>query len=312
MSLRPLEPMLATSAVVLPAGQEWSYEVKWDGYRALAAINGRSVTIRSRRLTDLTKAYPTVVAALSTIEADSVVIDGEIVALDASGRPSFQALQNTRSANVAFFAFDLLLFNGRDLTSFPLEHRRAELSKLVKHTRVRFSEDLPGTPAHIEQAVRELGLEGVVAKRRGSKYVGGTRSKNWIKVRFNRRQEFVVGGYRPVDRDFDALLVGYYEGRKLLFAAKVRAGFKPAVRSALLRQLGSPTDRCPFADLPREGRGRFSEGISAEDMAELRWVRPRVVVEVAFVEWTDSGLLRHPKFMGVRPDKRSNDVRRDT
>ena len=115
----------------------------------------------------------------------------------------------------------------------------------------------------------------------------------------------MVGGYRPIDHDFDALLVGNYERRKLLFAAKVRSGFRPATRADILKRIGPPTERCPFADLPREGRGRFSEGITAEDMAELRWVKPRVVVEVAFVEWTDSGLLRHPSFVAVRDDKRS-------
>ena len=278
------------------------------GQRRLAEL--AILTIRSRRLNNLTKTYPSVVAAVSTIKAESALIDGEIVALDAGGRPSFQALQNARKANVAFFAFDLLELNGRDLTPLPLKERRSQLGKLVNDTQVLYSGDLPGTAAQIEQAVRDLGLEGVVAKRRGSKYVPGVRSAHWIKVRFNRRQEFVVGGYRPIDHDFDALLVGYYDGRRLLFAAKVRAGFRPATRADIFKRVGPPIERCPFADLPREGRGRFSEGISAEDMAELRWVKPRVVVEVAFVEWTDSGLLRHPTYVGVREDKRAGEVPR--
>ena len=309
MNVKP--PMLATPSVTLPQGPDWSYEIKFDGYRALAIISRGSVTIRSRRLNNLTHTYPTVVRALSALRVGSAILDGEIVAVDGSGRPSFQALQNTRTAAIVFYAFDLLELNGHDLTSLPLEARRRELAPLVKDSAVLFSESLAGTPAEIETAVRSLGLEGVVAKRRGSKYVGGTRTPHWIKVRFNRRQEFVVGGYRPIDGDFDALLVGYYQASKLLFAAKVRAGFTPAVRAELLQRLGARVARCPFDDVPRESRGRFSEGVSAEDMAGLRWVRPKVVVEIAFVEWTDSGLLRHPSFVALRTDKSPRDVRRE-
>ena len=302
--------MLATAATALPAGPEWSYEVKFDGYRALAFIERGTVTIRSRRLNNLTNSYPSLVRVLTNVRAESAVIDGEIVALDPSGRPNFQALQNSRTATLAFYAFDLLSWNGRDLTVLPLEHRRAQLAELVKGTPVLFSETLPGTATQVEKAVRALGLEGVIAKRRGSKYAPGIRSAQWLKVRFSRRQEFVVGGYRPIGRDFDALLVGYYDGERLCFAAKVRAGFTPSVRSDLMRRLGRPATRCPFGDLPREGRGRFSEGISAEDMHEFQWVRPRLLVEVAFVEWTESGLLRHPTFVAVRTDKRPTDVHR--
>ena len=302
--------MLATAATVLPTGPDWSYEVKFDGYRALAFIECGTVTIRSRRLNNLTKSYPALVTVLSNIRADSAIIDGEIVALDPSGRPNFQALQNSRRATLAFYAFDLLSWNGRDLTVLPLERRRAQLAELVKGTQVLFSETLPGTANQVENAVRALGLEGVIAKRRGSKYAPGLRSAQWLKVRFSRRQEFVVGGYRPIGRDFDALLVGYYDGARLCFAAKVRAGFTASVRSDLVRRLGRPVTRCPFDDLPRDGRGRFSEGIGAEDMREFHWVRPRLLVEVAFVEWTESGLLRHPKFVAVRTDKKPTDVHR--
>ena len=311
MALRAVAPMLATAAAALPAGPGWSYELKFDGYRALAFLEGGVITLRSRRLNNLTKTYPSVVAALSKLKTESAILDGEIVAVDASGRPNFQALQNARTATIVFFAFDLLHLNGRDLTRLALEERRRELAGLVAGTRVLLSEPLPGVPSAIEKAVRGYGLEGVVAKRLGSHYVSGVRSQHWLKVRFSRRQEFVVGGYRPIDHDFDALLVGYYEEGKLRFAAKVRAGFRPGSRADVMRRLGRPVARCPFADLPRESSGRFSEGISAEDMAEMRWVKPRVVVEVAFVEWTDSGLLRHPSFVAVRDDKRAADVLRE-
>jgi bifunctional non-homologous end joining protein LigD len=303
--------MLASPAAALPSGPEWSYEVKLDGYRALAILDAGRVTLRSRNLRNLTATYPAVVTGLGQLRASSAVLDGEIVALDDRGTPSFQALQHGRTARIVYYAFDLLHLDGRDLTAWPLSRRRDALSTLIAGTPVLLSEELPGTPARIEQAVRELGLEGVVAKRRDSPYIPGARSAAWIKVRFNRRQEFVVGGYRPSGRTFDSILVGYYDQKQqLCFVAKVRAGFRPVSRTALFAAL-HPMARCPFANLPQQGRGRWGEGIGPEDMTELRWVRPALVVEVAFVEWTDAGMLRHPAFVGIRTDKAPSDVRRE-
>ena len=142
--------------------------------------------------------------------------------------------------------------------------------------------------------------------------VSGKRSRSWVTVKFNRRQEFVVGGYKPNASGFESLLVGYYEGRKLMFASKVRAGLTPHTRADLfptLKVLVQP--KCPFANLPSSKTGHWDEGISAEDMTTLRWVKPQIVVEVSFVEWTRDGLLRHPQFIGVRVDKSLREVRRD-
>ena len=140
----------------------------------------------------------------------------------------------------------------------------------------------------------------------------GRRSPSWIKVRFNRRQEFVIGGCKPAPVAFDSILVGYYEGRQLMYAAKVRAGFKGYARSEVhSRVTQDVVSRCPFANLPNSGTGRWGEGISAEDMTRLVWVRPKVVVEVEFVEWTRDGLLRHPQFVALRDDKPAGDVRRE-
>lgn len=173
------------------------------------------------------------------------------------------------------------------------------------------SEPLPGTPKQIVKAIQGLKLEGILAKRRGSIYRPGKRSDDWVKVRFGNRQEFVVGGYRGSGDTFDALIVGYYEKRQLLFAAKLRAGFTPAVRRALLELLRPlAVDHCPFADLPVTKHGRWGEGITAEDMAEMQWVKPRIVVEVSFIEWTQAGVLRHPSFVAIRDDKAGPDVRR--
>ena len=306
--------MMAVSATALPVGPDWSYEVKWDGYRAQAVKNGAIVSLASRNLKNITTQYPGVADAAARVRAKTAVLDGEIVALDAEGRPSFQALHHWSLAglSIVYYAFDLLHLNGRDLTRMPLEERRAALAPVIERTHVLGSEPLPGTPEQIETAVRNLQLEGVVAKRRLSRYEPGRRSPSWVKVKFNQRQEFVIGGFKPKGTDFESILVGYYERRKLLYASKVRAGLTPHLRTEILRRI-SPhlTTRCPFANLPIDRSGHWGEGITAEDMTSLRWVKPKLVVEVSFVEWTRDGLLRHSEFAGIREDKRPRDVKRE-
>ncbi len=310
-----LRPMLATPAATLPVGPDWTYEVKWDGYRALAVKTGTRVRLISRNEKELTRDYPRVVAAVAALGAEDLVLDGEIVALDQDGRPSFQALQHqARGAGaIAFYAFDLLSLNGRELLSQPLEQRRRALAKAVKQSDVLLSEPLEGTVQQLERAIRRHGLEGIVAKRRDSSYRPGQRTDAWIKVKFSAQQEFVVGGFKPGGPNFDSILVGYYEGKQLYFAAKVRAGFTPHLRAEVYRRLaGTNTGSCPFVNLPNStGRSRWGAGVTADDMAALRWVKPSQVVEVAFVEWTRDGLLRHPKFVGMRDDKSARAVRRE-
>ena len=264
-------------------------------------------------LKDATAQYSSVARAVAQIRDTSALLDGQIVAIDEHGRPSFQALHHQAAHTVVFYAFDVLHLNGHDLTRFPLEERRLALAKVVNGTRILLSEPLPGTPAQIEAAVCELQLEGVVAKRPDSRYEPGKRSRFWVKVKFNRRQEFVVGGYKPNATNFESILVGYNEGRKLLFAAKVRAGFSPHARAELFRIVSPLTmPPCPFANLPSSKTGHWGEGITAEDMTALRWVKPRIVAEVAFVEWTRDGLLRHPEFVAIRTDKPPREVKRET
>ena len=293
--------MRATSAARLPESEQWSYEVKWDGDRTLAVKDGARVTRLSRNLKDAAAQYPTVARAVAQIRDNAALLDGEIVAIDEHGRPSFQALHHQAAHAVVFYAFDVLHLNGRDLTRLPLDERRLALAKVVNGTRMLLSEPLPGTPVQIEAAVRELQLEGVVAKRRDSRYEPGKRSRSWVKVKFNRRQEFVIGGYKPSATNFESLLVGYYEGRKLMFASKVRAALTPHLRGELFPALKAlEQGRCPFANLPSTKTGHWGEGLTAEDMVALRWVKPRIVAEVGFVEWTRDGLLRHPEFIGIR------------
>jgi bifunctional non-homologous end joining protein LigD len=305
--------MLASNAATLPEGQQWSYEVKWDGYRTLALKDRSRVRLLSRNLKDATRQYPSVARAVALLRAETAILDGEVVAVDEGGRPSFQALHHQSAHTIVYYVFDLLHLDGRDLTMAPLDQRREFLAKTLEGTPVLRSEPLPGTPAQIERAVRQLHLEGVVAKRRDSRYESGKRSKFWVKVKFNRRQEFVIGGYKPSATNFESLLVGYYEGRQLMFASKVRVGLTPHVRTELFQALKVIEQvRCPFANLPSSKTGHWGEGITADDMTALRWVQPRIVAEVAFVEWTRDGLLRHPEFIGIRNDKDPRAVKRET
>jgi bifunctional non-homologous end joining protein LigD len=306
--------MMAVSAATLPVGAEWSYEVKWDGYRAQAVKNGAMVALASRNLKDITKQYPSVTQAAARVRAVTAVLDGEIVALDAEGRPSFQALHHSTFAglSIVYYAFDLLHLNGRDLTRRPLDERRAALRNIVGDSGVLLSDPLAGTPDRIAAAVRHLGLEGVVAKRRQSLYAAGRRSDAWVKVRFAKHQEFVIGGYKPNAANFDSLLVGYYDGKRLVCAGKVRSGFTPHLRAQVfdqIRRLRAP--RCPFKNLPSERSGHWGEGISADEMQLLTWVKPQRVAEVSFAEWTRDGSLRHAAFIALRDDTAAKDIRRD-
>ena len=184
---------------------------------------------------------------------------------------------------------------------------------MLRGSRVLLSEALPGSPERIEEAVRSLNMEGVVAKRRRSVYEAGKRSKSWLKVEFNRRQEFVVGGFKPATTGFESLVVGYYKGRHLHFAGTVRAGFTTHDRVAIFRLIAPlQTTDCPFVDLPSNRAGHWGEGVTPEDMTKLRWVTPNVVVEVSFVEWTLEGAFRHSEFVGRRADKKARDVRRES
>ena len=300
----------------LPEGNDWMYEVKFDGYRALLLKNGTQVQIRSRNEKDLTRSYLSVAAAGLRLRAHQAVLDGEIVAVDAKGRPSFQALQH-RAAHpghaIVFYAFDLLHLEGEDLTGAPLEDRRAKLPEVVNGSGVLLSIELPGSAQQVIEAVQSLGLEGVIAKRKSSYYDAAQRNNPWVKLKLDRQQEFVVGGYRPGPNGIDALLVGYYAGNKLLFAGNVRAGFTPHVRREVLSALVPlHAAACPFADLPSAKTSHWGGGVTAEQMHEMQWLKPKLVTQIRFVEWTGDGHLRHAAFLGLRSDKRAQDVRRET
>jgi DNA ligase D-like protein (predicted ligase) len=300
----------------LPEGVEWMYEVKFDGYRALLLKNGDHVQIRSRNDKDLTSTYPSVAAYGRRLQADQVVLDGEIVAVDANGHPSFQALQH-RAAHpghsIVFYAFDLLHLAGEDLTGETLQTRRAQLPEVLNDSGVLLSIELPGTPQQVIDAVQSLGLEGVIAKCRTSRYIPGDRNTSWVKLKLDRQQEFAVGGYRPGPHGVDALLVGYHDGKDLRFAGKVRAGFTPHVRREVFAQLAPlHASRCPFVDLPNSKTSHWGTGVTPEQMNEMQWLKPKLVAQIRFVEWTADGHLRHSAFLGLRSDKTAKGIRRET
>lgn len=309
-----MQPMLATAGP-LPTGPGWAYEFKWDGVRTLVETGPAGLTLTSRLGNDVTPAYPEL-AGLAGV-AEDVLLDGEVVAFVA-GRPSFSALQgrmHVRAASharrlagqlpVTYLAFDVLRLYGVDLTGRPFAERRATLERLDvagPHWTVSpLFDDGPATA----QAAQENGLEGVIAKRLSSQYRPGVRTADWVKVRFGRRQEFVVGGWEHGEGGraggIGALMLGVYdEDGRFVYVGQVGTGFSAAALRAMERTLRPlVTDRSPFVSLPPDVRGRT-----------ITWVRPAVVVEVEFAEWTPDGRLRFASFQGLRNDKDAAEVRR--
>src|SRR6266403_2614392 len=286
-----IEPMECLSVSKLPGGDHWIWEVKLDGYRALAVRSGTGVTLFSRRRKSLNKQFPYIVDALADLP-EGTVVDGEVVAIDASGRPDFNLLQNSRAAasRIQYYVFDLLCWKDRDLTRVPMVERRALLKALVviPDKRIRIADYFDAPPKDLLSAVREQGLEGIIGKRKDSLYQPGKRSGAWIKYRVNRGQEFVIGGYFPGAHGFDSLIIGYYDGDNLMYVARTRNGFVPASRRrgfSKLKHLVTPA--CPFVNLPETRRSRFGEELNGEKMTKAVWLRPEAVAQIEFLEWTE-------------------------
>jgi bifunctional non-homologous end joining protein LigD len=301
----------------LPDDRErWAYQLKLDGYRAIAFRAGRRVSLRSRNDNDFAPLYPGIVRGLARLP-DETVIDGEVVALDDEGRPSFGALQHSAGAGagVVYYVFDVMVLRGEDLRAEPYAARMARLERSivpVLREPVRHGGELDASLADLIHSVRLHGFEGLVAKRRDSRYEPARRTGAWQKMRVNRGQPFVIGGYTIGTRTFDALVFGYHEGGRLLYAGRTRSGFTPAARAHLFRMFGElETSACPFANLPEARSGRWGQGLTKAKMAECRWLRPVIVGQFEFVEWTADGHLRHSRFVRLRPDVRARDVKRD-
>ncbi|PYY21362.1 MAG: ATP-dependent DNA ligase, partial [Acidobacteria bacterium] len=243
--------------------------------------------------------YPHIAEALKWLKLSSAVFDGEVVALDESGRPSFQELQNARLTKrpIVYFIFDVLHLNGRDLLDRPLSARREELDKLASlfSDPLRLNLEFHVSLAAFTEQVRKLRLEGIVAKRADSIYIPGKESDAWRKHRFNQEDEFVIGGYIPGGQNFSELLIGEERGEDLVFIKRLIAGFVPHTRAEVFEAIkGLRTKKCPFSNLPENRKSPHA--LAAEKMRECVWVKPERRCEVEFVERTKGGRLRHPEF----------------
>ena len=304
-----VEPELATLVDAAPEGDEWVHEMKFDGYRMLAFIKDGVVTLRTRKGNDWTAQFPPIATALADLPVREAVIDGEVVVLDEHGISSFQALQNVLSqqgrGQLVYYAFDLLHLDGYDVRRAPLRERKELLGRVLAGAaaNLRLSEHVRGGgPAFFEQACR-MELEGCVSKRADSPYIGA-RTKQWLKAKCLRRQEFVVCGWTDPEgsrKQFGALILGLEENGTLRYVGRVGTGFNQKELSAVMSRL-RPLEReqPPFPDsLPSAAR------------RGAHWAEPALVAEVAFGEWTDEGILRHPRYLGLREDKPAREVRRE-
>lgn len=299
---RPFQLCTLTDAV--PVGSDWLFEMKFDGYRSQVAISESEVVVYTRNGHDWTRQFRVILPPLQALTRGSALIDGEIVAIDGHGRSNFSMLKTGIAAGLplTFYAFDLLEVDGENLADRPLLQRKERLVSLlgVRDPRdpLQFSSHVVGHGRDVFEAMCEGGHEGVIAKRADSRYVGD-RATSWLKIKCTKRQEFVVGGYRPSDtgRGMASLILGTYENGELIYRGRVGTGFSEAARDTLLAQLDARrVDKPAFASVPRDIARR------------ARWVRPELVVEVTYVEVTPDGSLRHPSFKGLREDKRADQV----
>jgi bifunctional non-homologous end joining protein LigD len=307
-SARQQPVMLATLQERPFSGNEWIFEVKYDGVRVLAERNRDSVQLLGRNKTVVSDRYPELRDALKRLPIDRFIIDGEIVALDELGKPNFQALQarmhltNPRDIERAIALvpaegvfFDCLALDGHDLRALPLAQRKKFLKDLLPPLgMIRYGDHIPAKGEELFRAVSEMGLEGIVAKRAKSRYIAG-RSRDWIKIKCQRSQEFVIGGYTAPQggrTGFGALHLGLYQNGKLLYVSKVGTGFDEKTLNSIwlkMQPLRRPTS--PFERKSPKGRGNF-------------WIEPKLVCQVRFTDWTQDGGIRHPAFLGLRDDKR--------
>ena len=307
-------PMLATLQEMPPSGAQWIFEIKYDGVRVIAARDRDNVDLYGRNGTVITPRYPEICRGLTQIPVDNFVIDGEIIACDEQGLPSFQRLQprmhltNQRDVERAMAVtpvdaifFDCLALNGRDLRGIPLIERKELLQELLPNRgRVRYTDYFTGDGRAFLNAASELGLEGIVAKKADSHYVG-TRSHAWLKIKSYRSEEFVIGGYTDPQGGrgrFGALHLGLYEGERLVYISKVGSGFDRKLLESIWQKM-QPLRResSPFAERSPSGRNHH-------------WTQPQLVCAVRFSDWTTDGGIRHPVFLGLRDDKNPLECRK--
>ncbi|MET0437812.1 MAG: DNA ligase D [Devosia sp.] len=299
---------LATLVESVPEGDGWLFEMKYDGYRCLAAINGEDLRLYTRNGLDWTEQFGALVEPLQQLQLGSALIDGEICAFNDKGRTDFTTLKNvlTDGGRLEYFAFDLLQLDGKDLTKTPLIDRKAALEKLLgkaaREDPVQYSSHVVGHGQKVLDALSRDGHEGVIAKRAEDPYRGG-RTKSWLKIKRLKRQEFVIGGWSPSTRrkGFASLLVGTWEGDKLLYRGRVGTGFSQDVLADMDAKLQSlAAKKNPFDAVPAEIAGK------------AHWVKPTLVAEIAYAELTGDDVMRHPSFIGLREDKPAEEVNMET
>ena len=301
----------------IPTGKDWAYELKFDGYRALAICREGEALLLSRNKKSFNERFPEIVAAMKQLKVKDAILDGEIVALDQDNRPTFQLLQNYEGGPLSYYLFDLLMLNGENWTNRPLEKRKERLQKLLKGIKapLLFSSNLSGSPKAIWKQIQKQRLEGIIAKRRDSGYEAGRRSGEWVKIKAINQQEFVIGGYtepQGARAHFGALLIGVYEGKELHFCSRVGTGFNQKTLVSLFAQMSKiKIPECPFTNLPVERNSRWGGGVTAGEMKQCTWIEPKLVCEVEFTEWTGDSSLRHPAFIGLRVDMPPHDVHRE-
>jgi bifunctional non-homologous end joining protein LigD len=301
-------PQLASLVKTPPSGDQWLHEIKLDGYRIGCLITDGRVRLISRNGQDWTATFPEIADAARRLEVKIAVIDGELVMLRPDGRTSFEALQGAASGRVArsglvYFAFDLLRLDGERIDRLPLEERKARLLKLVgrgKTGRIRYTDHIDGRGVELFDEACRLGLEGIVSKRRDLPYQPGRRD-SWRKTKCLQRGVFVIGGFTDPDGSragIGALLVGRYDKGRLVFSGRVGTGFSQAVALDLRRRLdASAQSACPFDPRPAGPLARTAH-----------WVKPSLVCEATFSEWTNAGMLRQPSFQGLRSDVKPKEV----
>jgi bifunctional non-homologous end joining protein LigD len=301
------DPQLATLVKAPPSGDRWIHEIKYDGYRIGCVIGKDRVRLITRNGKDWSDVFPEIADAARKLKVDEALIDGEIAMVMPDGKTSFEALQQAAAGSVShaplvYFVFDLLRLGRERIERLPLEERKARLRKLVggrQTGRIRYADHLEGHGATLFEHATRLGLEGIISKRRDLPYQPG-RHDTWQKTKVMRRETFVIGGFTDPEgtrAGIGALLVGYYEGPRLVFSGRVGTGFSHAFAADLRRRLDAieQTD-CPFDPAPA-GPERLAH-----------WVKPQLVCEVTFVEWTDDGRLRHPSFQGLRSGAKAKEV----
>jgi bifunctional non-homologous end joining protein LigD len=298
-----IRPMLATLSTEIPTGPGWVFEEKYDGIRALAYRTNKKVRLWSRNELDLTAGFPDIASAVAALPGGDLVLDGELVIFDSKGVSRFQLLQRRGPGGRAEYAvFDLLELDGAPLLERPLKERRAALQGLVQRGPVlRLSRRLGKNGRTAQETAKKRDWEGIIAKDGTSVYEPGVRSRSWLKVKVRKQSEFVIGGFTAPAGSrahLGALLVGLYDGIRLRYTGKVGSGYTGESLEDLATRLAPiRTDTSPFADAPR--------------MKDATWVKPKLVAQIAFAEWTADGKLRQPVFLGLRRDKSPRECRWD-